>query len=96
MDKDWYSEKIEEPLREIVKYLRNNGINTECSCGHDLYIQCQYFPDNDIKDLYDLIYHWLSEHQEKINFKIKIEISVIEGIPYPTMEIRLNPEFGGS
>ena len=29
MDKNWYSEKIEEPLREIVKYLRNNGVNTD-------------------------------------------------------------------
>lgn len=36
----WY-ECIEEPLREIVFRLRNAGINTECSCGHGRYIQCQ-------------------------------------------------------
>jgi len=38
---DWYSNTIEEPVRNIVRALRNNGINTECSCGHDMTIQCQ-------------------------------------------------------
>ena len=38
---NWYSENIEDQLKDIIKYLRNNGVNTECSCGHELYIQCQ-------------------------------------------------------
>lgn len=38
---DWYLNTIEEPVRDIVRALRNNGINTECSCGHDMTIQCQ-------------------------------------------------------
>lgn len=93
-DKDWYSENIEEPLRELIKYLRNNGVNTECSCGHDLYIQCQYIPDGNIKEIQNLIYNWLNEYNEKINFKIKIIIEVIDGKIYPTLEIKLNPGFG--
>lgn len=40
---DWYNEHIEEPIREIVKNLRNNGINTFCSCGHGLWIQCECY-----------------------------------------------------
>lgn len=39
--KDWYALNIEEPVREIVRALRKRGINTECSCGHKLYIQFQ-------------------------------------------------------
>ncbi|MGD0571702.1 MAG: hypothetical protein ABSB11_01625 [Sedimentisphaerales bacterium] len=31
---DWYSQ-IEEPVRELVRLLRNNGFNTFCSCGHN-------------------------------------------------------------
>lgn len=35
---DWY-EKIEPEVREIVRELRNKGINTICSCGHKMEIQ---------------------------------------------------------
>lgn len=35
---DWY-EKIEIEIREIVRELRNKGINTTCSCGHKMYIE---------------------------------------------------------
>jgi len=28
-------------MQFVVRALRNNGINTECSCGHKYYIQCQ-------------------------------------------------------
>jgi len=45
--KDWYEEKIEEPLRDLVKILRNNGVNTTCSCGHEMYIQCAFSPGYD-------------------------------------------------
>ncbi len=37
----WYERKIEPTVRDVVKLLRNNGINTECSCGHEKYVQCQ-------------------------------------------------------
>jgi hypothetical protein len=39
---DWYSENIEEPLREIVRALRNAGVNTTNSCGHEMYICCDW------------------------------------------------------
>ncbi len=32
---DWYEENIEEPIRPLVHLLRENGFNTECSCGHE-------------------------------------------------------------
>ena len=37
----WYERKIEPTVRDVVKLLRDNGINTECSCGHEKYVQCQ-------------------------------------------------------
>lgn len=45
---DWYEENIEEGVRFPVKLLRKNGINTECSCEHEGYIQCQYINDGHI------------------------------------------------
>ena len=47
----WYLECIEDPLKELVFLLRNNGFNTECSCaGHGkerAYIQMAW-DDNDL------------------------------------------------
>jgi hypothetical protein len=39
---NWYEKYIEKPIRPLVKLLRDNGYNTECSCGHKMYVQCQY------------------------------------------------------
>lgn len=35
----WYDNNIEPEVRELVKTLRDRGINTTCSCGHDMYIE---------------------------------------------------------
>lgn len=37
---NWYEENIEESIIPLVKLLRDNGFNTECSCGHEMYVQC--------------------------------------------------------
>lgn len=36
---DWY-DSLEAPIRDVVRALRNAGINTICSCGHEMYIEC--------------------------------------------------------
>ena len=53
---DWY-DRIEEPVRELVRVLRNNGFNTVCSCGHDLYVQMAWDGyDEETRDLYNLLH----------------------------------------
>jgi len=54
---DWYEKMIEEPLKDLVKLLRNNGFNTFCSCGHkpSPYIQMEWYDDLDITRLYSLL-----------------------------------------
>lgn len=37
IDNNFYN-NIEEPIREAVKMLRNRGVNTICSCGHEMWI----------------------------------------------------------
>lgn len=39
---DWYAENIEEPVRPLVRYLRDNGINTQSSCGHLMWVNCEF------------------------------------------------------
>lgn len=39
---NWYEKNIEPEVRSVVKLLRDNGVNTECSCGHKMYVQCGY------------------------------------------------------
>jgi hypothetical protein len=35
--KSWY-DNIEPEIRPLVKLLRDNGYNTFCSCGHEMYV----------------------------------------------------------
>ena len=85
----WYKEKIEEPLAGIVRYIRNNGVNTECSCGHKMYIQCQYLLDGSIKDIHDLVWYYLDSKGLDINFEISVLHEVIDGKYYTSLEIKL-------
>lgn len=84
----WY-ENIEEPLKEIVYILRNNGVNTTNSCGHNLEIECSYYVDGEIKQIYELIYNYLAENGYKVTFDIDVIVSVDKGIPHASLEIRL-------
>ena len=54
---DWYKEYIEKTIRDTVKLLRDNGFNTECSCGHEMYVQCQYITDGEIMRLDNLLFN---------------------------------------
>jgi len=53
MKTNWFEENIEEKIRPTVKLLRDNGFNTECSCGHKMYVQCQW-PMNDDGEFFRL------------------------------------------
>ena len=52
---NWY-DQIEEPVRGLVKLLRNNGFNTICSCGHEMYVQMEWGGfEEEARDLYNLL-----------------------------------------
>lgn len=90
----WYEENIEDPLKRFVRYLRNNGINTECSCGHELYVQCQFIPDGRLKEVHDLVYNFLFENKFPIDFEINISHRVDAGHCYTSMDIKLPEGLG--
>jgi len=84
---DWYKQFIENPLRDLVYILRNNGFNTECSCGHDMYIQCQYILDGEIMDLHHILNCYFQENGLPVDYEIKINIKVVDGKTYSSMDI---------
>lgn len=91
---DWYDQHIEDPLKGIVRYLRNNGINTECSCGHEMWIQCHSHLGYGVPELHKLIWVYLTEHPGKlgydgINFSIVVEHTVMDGFAHTTMMLYL-------
>ena len=83
MSDNWYL-NIEEPIREIVKTLRDNGINTFCSCGHGMWVQCEtYDPSDELKTIYNVM------HEIGINkYRVILVDDVVEGFPYKHIEIQ--------
>lgn len=82
---DWYEECIEPEVRELVRLLRNNGFNTTCSCGHEMYVECSYVPDGDVKRLHDLLFN--SGYR---NYSIVVVVDVTDGWPHAFLEVRLH------
>ena len=44
----WYLNNIEPEIREIVKILRDSGINTRGSCGHKMWVYCDWVDIDDV------------------------------------------------
>lgn len=75
---DFYSE-IEEPIRDLVKYLRDNGINTTNSCGHQMTIQCDVVLSGWLQLLHNLLFNYLSDHKIEPNYTIEVRVEVCNG-----------------
>lgn len=89
----WYDKNIESGIKGVVMLLRDNGFNTECSCEHEMYVQCQYIPEGEIKRLHDL----LANHGFK-DYIISVNMKVIEGHTYTdlTLEMKEGSDKQGS
>ena len=80
--KDWYEQNIEAEIRKEVNLLRDNGFNTECSCGHNMYVQCQYVVDGEIQLLHKILFN-----NGYRDYTISIELRVDEGHSYSHLQI---------
>ncbi len=80
----WYQENIELPIQPLVRLLRDNGFNTESSCGHEMYVQCQYLLDGEIKRLHDLLFN-----NGYRNYEINISVKVLDGCLYSNCHIEM-------
>ena len=89
---NWYEIHIEEPLRDLVRYLRNNGINTECCCAHDdpMYVQCQFMLDGTLSNLNHLLLLYYQEKGLKANYEIESKVTCRNDVWFSTLNIHLN------
>ncbi len=87
---DWY-DTIEEPVRNVVRLLRNNGINTISSCGHDMYIEVQWWDDSEITRIGTLLVE--AGIQE---FVIEASVEVRPGQPWNRLCVILFPRKDGT
>ena len=55
-EQTWYEEFVEEPIRPVVKLLRDNGINTTSSCGHAMTVEFDLFTGGDLDRVNDLLF----------------------------------------
>jgi len=84
---DWYEQYIEPEIRSIVHLLRDNGVNTESSCGHEMTVQCQVITDGFVQHVDNLLFNNGYRH-----YTITIEIDRCNGHLYPTMDITFKKE----
>jgi len=52
---DWHEENIEAGIREVVRLLRNNGINTTQSCHHAMVIEAESYENNEASKVYNFL-----------------------------------------
>ena len=78
----WIEKTIEEHIRPEVQLLRDNGFNTECSCHHEMYVQCQLVVDGELERLHILLFN--SGYN---NYTIESTLKVMDGYSYPTMQV---------
>ena len=74
----WYLQ-IEEPIRGIVKALRDNGINTTCSCGHEMWVEADLCPDGELFNIHTTLSCYLVENKLPLNYTIEIRHVVEDG-----------------
>ena len=73
---NWY-DNIEPKIRKLVKKLRDNGINTFCSCEHERYIECEtYDPSEEYKTIFNVLCE-LGYKKFEIEFHFDIDLDPI-------------------
>ena len=69
-----FYDNLEEPIRELVKVLRNNGINTTCSCGHKMSIEADIIPDGQLFIIHKTIFNYLAKQKLPIRYSVDIHL----------------------
>ena len=76
---DWY-DNIEEPVREIVRELRSNGINTTSSCGHEMTIQADVMVSGQLQIIHETLFNYLIDTNPNLEYDITIRLEVRKGM----------------
>jgi hypothetical protein len=87
---NWYDEMIEEPIRGIVRELRDNGINTTNSCGHEMTVEGDIIADGVIDRIRIILLNYFFERGIEPKFTIIIRIDCENGFIWRSFfEVRI-------
>ena len=84
---DWYEDNIEPEIREVVKTLRNRGVNTTCSCGHGMWVEGD---SGDFNEDERLITITMSEM--KFNFDLVFIRTIDDHVNYRRFYLNIEPK----
>lgn len=92
----WYKTAIEPRIRPIVKLLRDNGINTTCSCEHEMYVDASNDLGGVIDDIDHLLFNDLCRRHKPIDYVITATLMRQHGLKwFSNLEISLAKEKKG-
>ena len=69
-----FYQAIEEPIKDIVRTLRDNGINSTCSCGHDMYVEADIISDGTLMVIHKTLFNYLSQAGKEVKYTITITL----------------------
>ena len=82
----WYLNNIEPEIREVVKILRDNGINTKGSCGHRMWVYCDWLDKEGINRAVNAL-----RDAGYIGFYVNAQVYInLEGIPNCSIRIEFD------
>ena len=84
---NWYEEYIEEDIRPLVRLLRDNGVNSVSSCGHDMYVDCHFITDGEMKRIDDLLFN-----NGFRNYRLNFWVMRKDGHLLTNLTIKLDPK----
>lgn len=86
---NWYEKYIEPEIRDVVRLLRNNGVNTECSCGHQMWVQFQVISIDDVDRVDKLL-----TNSGYRNFSIEATFRRLEMRPFFSATVYFTDSYG--
>jgi len=69
-----FYDEIEPEIRDIVKALRDSGVNTTCSCGHKMYVDADIIPDGMLFNIHKVLSGYLAEHEMPIQYLVTVRL----------------------
>lgn len=69
-----FYDDIEPEIRDIVRVLRDNGVNTTCSCGHQMYVEAEIVPSGMLQVIHNTLFNYFTETGRVPSYTITITL----------------------
>lgn len=81
---DWYEDRIESGVKDVVRLLRDNGFNTNSSCHHSMEVECLFSLDGELQRLNTLLFAHFKSRGEPTSYVISVNHRICDGHHFGT------------